>query len=157
MNFDEAFDVIRQLAVEWPQIRDWTDEKAQSWVDDLQHLDYERATAAVKRCRDEHHYLPSWAQFREAYRTVTYQQMAPERQPYTKELRSGVLDRQETARRIRRVRDLLAERPHDHRRGSANCPTCGRHEIHEGAHRPERCVRCKKVADEAYQAIKETP
>lgn len=156
MNFDESFDIIRQLAIEWTQVKDWPDEKIQQWVQDIQELDYGRATQAVRACRETHTFPPAWAEFSEAYRTVTYQALAPERQTPRPAIGAGYIPANESAARVRALRGILAagDLTHDHRRGIDNCPICRRHEAPGGIHRPEHCVGCKKLTAEARRLLR---
>lgn len=157
MNFDQAYDIIRLLAVEWPYVRDWPEEKSARWVQDVQELDYERACRAVKLCMDEHPHAPAWAQFKEAYRTVSWQQLAPERQPVqpSRELGSGVLPVKETIRRLREVRRILAKDDtakltHNHLRGLDKCPVCSLHDHDALGEHLRDCRRCKATGKAWY-------
>lgn len=161
MNVDEAYDVVNRLSIEWPYVRDWPDEKTAEWVQDVQELDYQRALRAIKLCREQHQHAPAWAQFREAYRTVSWQALAPERQEARAALpAAGVLPAAESLRRLKAVRKILTGDPgraeHDHRRGAAGCPMCSKHTADDsGHHHPERCARCKTNGQAIYQVIAE--
>lgn len=163
MNVDEAYDVINRLAIEWPYVRDWPDEKTAQWVHDVQELDYERARRAVNVCREQHAHAPAWAQFREAYRTVSWQALAPERQPVQRrpELEAGYLPKAESIRRLRMVRQILAKDEnaglqHNHHRGALHCPICGKHDHDTDGKHTKDCRRCKATGKAWYQILTET-
>lgn len=157
MNVDEAYDVINRLSVEWAYVRDWPDEKTARWVHDVQELDYQRACRAVKLCIDEHPHAPAWAQFKEAYRTVSWQQLAPERQPPKpgRELGEGMLPVKESMRRLRELRRVLAKDDsarlaHNHHRGAAKCPVCSLHDHDAAGNHVKDCRRCKASGKAIY-------
>lgn len=156
MNVDEAYDVINRLSVEWHYVRDWPDEKTARWVQEVQALDYQRACSAVKVCMDEHQHAPAWAQFREAYRTVSWQALAPERQPARPALpAAGLLDVKENVRRLREIRRIIAKDEagrltHNHHRGIDRCPVCSLHDHDAQGDHAKGCRRCKSTGDAWY-------
>lgn len=163
MNRDEAINVIATIMDCWTAAQEWTDRQAEMWIKDLEPLEYQRAMSAVHACRDEHHFIPSWAQYREAYRTVTWQQLDPERNPpATMMIEARLLPKSENARRVRLLKAHLRQqrRPddHDHTKGLRNCPVCGQHDVNaQGLHKPEHCARCKELSRVVFDAIAGEP
>lgn len=159
MTRDEAIWVIAFIMEAWPSAQQWTDRQCEMWIADLEDLDFGRASDAIKACRNEHHFTPSWAQFKEAYRTVTWQQLAPERQSPTRAIEAGYLPRAESVRRVRELKGILSKASpamseHNHKRGVSACPICGAHDRDEhGRHNPDHCSRCKTIAKDTYREL----
>lgn len=120
MNYDESIDVIASIMRRWEQAKTWTEEHAGQWVEDLALLDYDRSLTAVKDCARLHHFPPSWAQFHEAYRAVTFRELDPSRNPPdpSRSLGAGYLPKAENTRRLRALRGALRTignpAPHNH-------------------------------------------
>ena len=119
MIYQESIDVIAAIMRCWPLARDWTEEHAGQWVDDLAPLDSGRSLQAVKDCHQQHHYPPSWAQFHDAYRAVTFRELDPSRKaPATRVLEAGFVPKAESARRWKAMRaalpHIISQAAHNH-------------------------------------------
>jgi len=120
MNYQESIDVIASIMRRWEQAKTWTEEHAGQWVEDLAPLDFDRSLTAVKDCARLHHFPPSWAQFHEAYRAVTFREIDPSRNPPdpSRALGAGYLPKAENVRRLGELRKALRTignpAPHSH-------------------------------------------
>jgi hypothetical protein len=162
MNRDESIDVLEALMRSFPQMQKYDDPMLDDWSRDLMALEVKWALDAVRACRDQHTFAPSWAQFREAYRLAAAADRDPSRRPYRPALTAGpVLSRGEHATRVAEVRRILNGpdmNGHDHRKGAERCPVCGPHTRTDGVHRPDHCPHCKTLAARIHAALtKENP
>lgn len=71
--------------------------------------------------------------------------------------RSQLVSREETQRRLKRLREVLKTNipTHDHKNGAEQCPTCGKHTWTDGKHNPAHCQLCKALGEETYKFITE--